>query len=49
VRCFTATYKNKEFQQDAFLLSTSAQYLSWQNWAKCFRRYALTLHRWKLP
>ena len=24
-------------------------HLTWQNWANFFRRYILTLHRWKLP
>ena len=44
-----ATARGKRFEHGAFLLSTLAWHLTWQNWAKFFRRYVLTLHMWKLP
>jgi len=47
VRCFTVTYENKNFSM--LLPFCQPWHLTWQNWAKFFRRDVLTLHRWKLP
>jgi len=40
--------KTKNFNM-VLSFSQHCHQLTWQNWAKFFRRYVLTLRRWKLP
>ena len=47
VLCFTATCENKNFNM--LLTFCEHCHLTWQNWAKFFRRDILTSPRWMLP